>query len=156
MGKDGWLDQVLVGVLNFLNQTWLSIAVAFVGGLLVAFLARRAPGQDWAYIKDGPGNLLLSAFLLLAALKSIPRFVLPKTSFTCDQAPGPLGFPVTTNCGPVSVGRPHFEGGYSLREFVRDYTVSLLQDLVYGGLGALVGIALATLVTHVSGPRPRT
>ena len=154
MEKDGWLDQALMATLTFLNQTWLSITVALMGGFLVAFLARRAPGEDWAYIKDGPGNLLTGAFLLLAGLKSVPHFVLPKTSFACDTTPGPLGIPTNSNCRMVSEGTAHYEVGYTFGNFFRDIGVSLLIDLIYGGLGVLLGIAVATLVKHLADPPP--
>ena len=37
MEQGGWLDQLLMAVLGFLNQQWLATGVALVGGAPVAF-----------------------------------------------------------------------------------------------------------------------
>jgi len=85
--KGGWLDQILLAILGFLNQSWLSITVALVGGGLVAYLGRVSPKEDWEYLKDGPGKVLSVAFLLLAAAKSAPR---KAGSISTSRMPPPL------------------------------------------------------------------
>lgn len=66
MEKGGWLDQLLLNVLGFLDQQWLGVAVAVVGGFGVAYLARRSPKQDWAFVREGPAAFLSGVFLVLA------------------------------------------------------------------------------------------
>jgi hypothetical protein len=151
--KGGWLDQLLLGVLGFLNQRWLGLVVTLGGGFLVAYLARRSPKQDWAYIKEGPGAVLTGAFLLLAALKSVPRLAVPKTSFTCDHAPGLLGIPEATNCRWISEGAVGMVYDYTLGDFAAEFFGGLLRDFVLGGLAYAAGFAVATAVTWRSGGR---
>jgi hypothetical protein len=147
MEKDGWLDQAIYAVLNFLNQTWLGVIVALASGCAVAFLARRSPHEDWEFIRDGPDKLLLGAFLALAALKSAPRLVLPKSDFVCDAGVDPTyGLPVQTNCRFVANGDFEFVSDYTivdmLKEFVTSAVISGACVAIGGAVGLLVAIAL--------------
>ncbi len=72
MEKGEWLDQIILFVLGVLTNRWLEYAVAFFGSLAVAYLARRSPKADLAYLKEGAGNLLAGAFLVSAAFRSVP------------------------------------------------------------------------------------
>jgi hypothetical protein len=144
--KGGWLDQLLLSALGFLNQELLGVAVALGGAFAVAYLGRRSPKQDWAYIKEGPGAVLTFAFLGLAALKSVPRLVVPTTRFTCDHAPGLLGIPEATNCRWASSGTLHAVYDYTLGDFWSEFFGSLLRDAVLGVIGYAAGFLVATLV----------
>jgi hypothetical protein len=144
--KGGWLDQILLAILGFLNQSWLSVTVALVGGAVVAYLARVSPKNDWEYVRDGPGNVLSVAFLLLAAVKSAPRMVVPETSFVCDRTTGEFGIPVSTNCRAVTDGTVGFVYDYTLGDLVHDFFFSMVQEVVFGLIGAAVGVILATVV----------
>ena len=146
MEKDGWLDQLLMAVLGFLNQTWLSIAVALVGGAVVAYLARLSPKKDWEFISDWPGRILFGAFLLLANIKSVPRLVLPETNFVCDKELGEFGIPVSTNCRWITEGTVHTVQDYTLGDWFSDFLSAILQDAVFGAIGAAVGFLVGTLV----------
>jgi len=144
--KGGWLDQILLAVLSFLNQSWLSITVALVGGGLVAFLARVSPKNDWEYLREGPGKVLSVAFLLLAAVKSAPRLAVPDFHFVCDRVPGEFGIPVSTNCRTVTEGTVGVVYDYTLADLAHDFFFSMVQEVVFGLIGAAVGIILATIV----------
>jgi hypothetical protein len=155
MEKDGWLDQALYAVLNFLNQTWLGITVALVGAFAVAFLAKRSPGTDWEYIKDGPDKLLAGVFLLLAGLKTTPRFVLPTTHIACDTSVDPTtGLPVTGDCRFVTEGTATFVYDYTLGDMVRDFLISLAYSGVAALLGGAAGYLAAVALAKPSGPAP--
>lgn len=55
MEKGGWLDQILLGILNVLNHPLLAVVVALGGGFAVALLVRLSPKEDWELLKEGPG-----------------------------------------------------------------------------------------------------
>jgi hypothetical protein len=151
--KGGWLDQILLGILSFLNQPWVGITVGLGGSILVAFLARLSPKRDWEYISEGPGKLLAYAFIAYAFLRSVPRLVMPKSTFVCDRQPGPFGIPQTTNCHFVTSGRMHFEYDYTLLDFGKDVLFSIVQDIVFGSAGFVVGLILGTLVKLLRAPK---
>jgi len=144
--KGGWLDQILLAILGFLNQSWLSITVALVGGGLVAYLGRVSPKEDWEYLKDGPGKVLSVAFLLLAAAKSAPRLAVPEWHFVCDRTTGEFGIPVSTNCRTVTEGTVGVVYDYTLGDMVHDFFFSMVQEVVFGLIGAAIGIIIATVV----------
>lgn len=146
MEQGGWLDQLILGILNFLNAPALAVLVAFGGGLLVALLGRLSPKDDWSFIKEGPGRVLAAAFLLLAVLRTTPRLVVPQGRFVCESAPGPLGLPQTTGCEYVTDGTIHVAYDYTLADMARDFAVSLGQDAVLGAVGVGLGIIVAALV----------
>jgi hypothetical protein len=146
MEKDGWLDQLLLGILNLLNHPLLAVVVALGGGFAVALLARLSPKEDWEFIKEGPGVVLTGAFLLLAGIKSAPRLVLPETSFVCDRTTGPFGIPETSNCRWTSTGTTHLAYDYTFGDFVREFISSLALEGVLGALGAGLGILVALIV----------
>jgi hypothetical protein len=146
MEKDGWLDQLLLGILNVLNHPLLAVVVALGGGFAVALLARLSPKEDWEFIKEGPGVVLTGAFLVLAGVKSAPRLVLPETDFVCDRTTGPLGIPVTGDCRLTSTGTTHVVHDYTFVDFLQEYFSSLGLELVLGGLGAGLGILVARIV----------
>jgi hypothetical protein len=138
MEKDGRLDQILLGILNLLNETWLGIVVAVGGGFVVALLARISPKKDWDYLKEGPGNVLAGAFLLLASLRSVPRLVFPKQNFVCDEG--------GTDCRFEADGPIQTVYDYSFGDFVREFVVSLVRDAALAFAAAAVGVAVATVV----------
>jgi hypothetical protein len=138
MEKDGWLDQILLGILNLLNETWLGVAVAVGGGFIVAVLARTSPKKDWDFLKEGPANVLAGAFLLLAGLRSAPRLVLPKQNFVCDDG--------GTHCRFEADGPIQTVYDYTFGDFVREFAVSLVRDAVLALAGAAVGVAVAAVV----------
>jgi hypothetical protein len=144
--KGGWLDQILLAVLGLLNQSWLSITVALVGGAVMAYLARVSPRNDWEYLREGPGKVLSVAFLLLAAVKSAPRLAIPETRFVCDRVPGEFGIPVSTNCRTVTEGTVGVVYDYTLGDMVYDFFFSMVQEVVFGLIGAAIGIIAATVV----------
>ena len=146
MEKGGWLDQILLGILGFLNQQWLAIAVALVGSCAVTYLARTSPKRDWEYLKEGPGNLLLGAFVLFAVVRSAPRLVIPKTTFGCERRPGAFGIPVSTDCRAVSSGTVHVVYDYTVVDLVRELVDSAVTDLVFGAGGVAAGFVVGTLV----------
>ncbi len=139
MEKGGWLDQILLGVLGFLAQPWLSIVVALVGGAVVAYLARSSPKTDWEFIKEWPGGVLFGAFVLLAGVKvSAPRLIPAEYHIECDS---PDIF-----CGFVVDRQMRYVYDYTVLDYVRDFAISLVQDLIFGGLGFLVGMVIARVV----------
>jgi uncharacterized membrane protein YeaQ/YmgE (transglycosylase-associated protein family) len=144
--KGGWLDQILLAILGFLNQSWLSITVALVGGAVVAYLARVSPKNDWEYLKEGPGKVLSAAFFLLAAVRSAPRLVIPETRFVCDRVTGEFGIPVSANCRTVTEGTVGVVYDYTLGDMLYDFFFSMVQEVVFGLIGAAVGIIVATVV----------
>ena len=146
MEQGGWLDQIILGVLNVLNAPVVAVLVAVGGGFLVALLGRLSPKDDWSFIKEGPGRVLLVAFLLLAALRSTPRLIVPQGQFQCETTPGPLGLPQTTGCEYVTNGSIQVAYDYTLGDMARDFAVSLGQDVVLGALGAGLGIIVAAIV----------
>ena len=146
MEQGGWLDQIILGVLNLLNAPVVAVAVALGGGFLVALFGRLSPKDDWSFITEGPGRVLTVAFFLLAVLRSAPHLVVPKGQFECGTAPGPLGLPQTTGCEYVMDGTVHVAYDYTLGDMARDFAVSLGQDLVLGVLGTGIGIIVAAIV----------
>jgi hypothetical protein len=149
--KGGWLDQILEAVLAVLTNRWLGYIVAFVGGAVVAYLARRSPKRDWEYIKEGPGKVLLGAFVVTAALRSTPRLILPETRFVCDEVTGPFGLPETSNCRFESEGEFKTVVDYTFGDMIKDLAWGALQEFIIGGIGAAVGLLIAIAV-----PRPAT
>ena len=146
MEENGWLDQILVGVLGFLNQPWLAITIAIGGGFAVAYLARKSPKNDWEFIQEWPSGVLTGAFVVLACAKSAPRLVLPTTRYSCDRVPGPLGIPVTANCHWITDGTLHTVQDYTMADLLRDFFASLVQDAVFTAVGASAGIVVAVMV----------
>jgi len=144
MEKDGSLDQILYFVLGVLTNPWLAYTVAFGGGLVVAYLARRSPKGTWEFIKEGPAAVLTAAFFLSAGLRSVPRLVVPEHDLVCDRTTGPFGIEETSNCRFESVGEFSTVVDYSLGDMMRDVVVSGIQELVIGGLGAGIGMLLAS------------
>ena len=146
--KGGWLDQLLLAVLGFLNQPWLSIGVALVGGAAVAYLGRVSPKNDWEYISEWPGRVLLGAFVVLANIKSVPRLVFPAWHFVCDKVPGEFGIPVSTDCHWESEGTIHTVQDYTFGDWAHDFFGSLVQDAILGLVGAGVGFLIGTIVVR--------
>ena len=154
MEKNGWLDQALYAVLNFLNQTWLGISIALVSAFAVAFLAKRSPGSDWEYIKDGPDKLLSGAFLLLAALKSGPRLVLPKGDFVCDSVMDPtLGIPVKENCRYVTDSSLTVVYDYTIGDMIKEFLTSLAYSGACALIGGAAGFLAAVALSKVTAPQ---
>jgi hypothetical protein len=146
MEQGGWLDQIILGILNFLNAPVVAVLVAVGGGFLVALLGRLSPTDDWSFIKEGPGRVLAVAFLLLAVVRSTPHLIVPHGQFECDSIPGPLGLPQTTGCEYVMEGTVHVAYDYTLDVMARDFAVSLVQDVVLGAVGAGLGIIVAAMI----------
>ena len=146
MEKDGWIDQILLAILNVLNDPVLAVVVALGGGFAVALLARLSPKEDWEFIKEGPGNLLTGAFIALASIKGAPRLVLPETNFVCDHTTGPFGIPETGNCRWTSAGTTHLEYDYTFVDFLHEFFSSLALEVILGALGAGLGILAAMIV----------
>lgn len=108
-------------------------------------------GADWEYITDVPGKLLFGAFVLLATLKSPPRYIEPTLSFVCDRGPGPLpGLTVQSNCRFVSSGHGQVFD-YTFWDYGCDLAVSVAQDCLFGFAGLGLGIVLANFVRARSG-----
>jgi hypothetical protein len=150
MEKGGWLDQIILLVLGVLTNRWLGYAVAFFGSLAVAYLARRSPKADLAYLQEGAVYVLAGAFLVSASLRSVPRLVLPESRFVCDRS-GPFR---SLNCRSESVGEFRTVIDYSFLDMLRDYGLSLLQEALIGAIGALCGIGIALLVPHLAATPP--
>jgi hypothetical protein len=146
MEKDGWLDQLLLGILRFLTDPWLGMGVALVGGAAVAYLARVSPGPDWEFIKEWPGKALLGAFLLYSSLRSTPRLVMPEIEFLCDEGTGPFGSTVTTNCRTELHGEVATVQDYTLLDTARDFALSFAQETAVGLVGAGLGLLVARSV----------
>lgn len=146
MEKGGWLDQIIEFVLNVLTNRWLGYFVAFVGGAVVACLARRSPKQDWEYIKEGPGKLLLGAFFVSVSLRTVPRVILPETRFVCDKTTGLFGLPETSNCRFKSEGEFRTVIDFTFGDTLKEFVWGTLQEFVIGGIGALVGLLIAAAI----------
>lgn len=145
----GWLDTALLALLEFLDNPWLSVIVPVGGGLALGYLARRSPRRDWDRITELPGKVLFGVFLVLAAIKSLPRLVVPSASFLCDREPSPLsGILVETNCRLATAGTFQTVYDYTLGDYLRDFVVFIARDCVLGVIGLLIGIAFATVVTR--------
>lgn len=151
MEKGGWLDQILEAVLAVLTNRWLGYLVAFVGGAVVAYLARRSPKRGWEYITEGPGNVLLGAFVVSAVVRSTPRLILPETRYVCDKTTGLFGLPETSNCRFKSEGELRTVVDFTFGHMMKDFAWGALQELIIGGIGATVGFLIALAV-----PRPAT
>jgi hypothetical protein len=153
--QGGWLDRLILSVLDFLNQPWLGITVALAGSFAVALLARLSPKDDWEFIRQGPDRLLTGAFVVLAGLKSAPRLVLPKQSLVCDRSTlDPLlRIPIRTDCHFVSDGPIRTVYDYTFGDMVREFLLSLLQSVVWGAVGTAAGLLTALLLTRLTRPR---
>ena len=157
MEQGGWLDQLIMAVLGFLNQPWVTIVVSADTGLAVAYLARAAPPkgargraearEHWAFIKERPSAFLAGAFMIYSALRTAPRLVLPSSHFACEWTTKPPGIPVQ-ECRWVTEGRVGLAYDYTLGQWARDFGTSLLQEAVFGLVGAAVGFLLATIVVR--------
>jgi hypothetical protein len=147
MEKGGWLDQILIGVLNFLNEPWVSNTVVVVAAFLVAYFAVVSPKEDdWSLLREGAGKILFGAFVLLAMLKSGPRLIIPESHYVCDREPGALGIEVSTNCRFETQGTFRTVYDYSILDFIKDFYTSVFYELVFGAVGALAGLLCAMLV----------
>ena len=158
MQQDGWLDQAIYAVLNFLNEPWLGIVVPFVTAGVVAYLARRSPKQDWEYIREGPDKVLTAAFVLLAGVRSTPRLVVPTSHFVCDEGVDDLGFPTVSRCRFETAGSVHTVIDYTFGDFVREMLTSVVTSVVVGAFGGAAGWLIARVLIRRSpltkGPRP--
>lgn len=141
MEQGGWLDQVILGILQFVTQSWVELVVGLGGGVALAVLARLSPRRDWEEITGMPGKALVFAVLLLASLKSVPRAVFPTTTLRCDDVPGTLGIP-QKSCHFVAAAQSNPGPDFTLLDMIREIFVSVGRD----ALLALIGWALASLV----------
>jgi len=147
------LGQILFGIMRFLNQPWVSVVVGLGGGFAVALLARLSPPRgQWNFIEDLPSRAILVSFVVVSIFRIVPLKLIPQASdfrLTCEHPTGPFGIPENTNCAWVRVRPDHTVPDYTLAQMGRDFLLSLVQDLVYGAIGAGIGIMLLTIILRL-------
>lgn len=145
MEQGGWLDQILLFVLSVLANPWFGYGVALFGAAFVGYLARRSPKQDWEFIREWPGTVLLGAFFVSASLQSAPRLVFPDYHYSCDRSLDAFGLPTKVDCSFTSSGSIQTIVDYSFLDMIRDCMVAGAQELVLGAIGLAAGRWLAVM-----------
>jgi len=142
--QGGWLDQLILGTLQFVTQSWVELVVGLGGGFALAVLARLSPRRDWEEVTGLPGRALLGAVWLLAFLKTVPRLVVPKTTLSCDDVAGPFGIP-QKSCHFTTTGTFHTVQDFTVLDAITEIVESVARD----ALLALAGWGLGWVVMTV-------
>ena len=90
---------------------------------------------------------------MLAALKSVPRLVLPKGDFVCDTSIDPtIGIPVTKNCRYVTNGSLTVVYDDTFSDMIKEFLTSLAYSGACALIGGAAGFLAAVALSKVTAP----